>query len=77
MTGQQKAVLWIGLLLVGLNLVGRWSAIKSVIFSGAGITSGIGGSGSTPGIGSGVPGIPISPQFPLLGAQKTSKVTIM
>jgi hypothetical protein len=45
MTGQQRAVLWIGLILVGLNLVTRWSQIRDVIFSGSGITAGIPGSG--------------------------------
>jgi len=50
MNGQQKAVLWIGLILVGLNLVARWSDIRGVIFTGAGITGGIpSGSGSTSG----------------------------
>lgn len=47
MTGQQRAVLWIGLILVGLNLVARWSEIRSVIFTGAGITSGISGTGGS------------------------------
>lgn len=49
MSGQQKAVLWIGLILVGLNLVGRWKDITKVIFSGAGISGGI----QTPGSNSG------------------------
>jgi hypothetical protein len=40
MNGQQRAVLWIGLILVGLNLVGHWAEIKSVIFTGADITTG-------------------------------------
>jgi hypothetical protein len=44
MSGQQRAVLWIGLILVGLNLVQHWPTIKQVIFTGAGITSGIPGS---------------------------------
>jgi hypothetical protein len=65
MTGQQRAVLWIGLILVGLNLVTRWKDIRSVIFSGAGITSGIpssGGSGTTPSL----PGLKIpGTQLPL------------
>ena len=41
MNGQQRAVLWIGLILVGLNLVSHWTEIVGVIFNGAGITSGI------------------------------------
>jgi hypothetical protein len=53
MTGQQRAVLWIGLILVGLNLVSHWQEIRSVIFSGAGITSGIPGSSDSGGGGLG------------------------
>jgi hypothetical protein len=54
MNGQQKAVLWIGLILVGLNLISQWAEIKAVIFNGAGITAGIPGSsdsGSSSGNG--------------------------
>jgi hypothetical protein len=36
MNGQQKAVLWIGLLLIGLNLVMKWKQISAIIFTGAG-----------------------------------------
>jgi hypothetical protein len=53
MTGQQRAVLWIGLILVGLNLVSHWSEITKIIFSGAGITSGIGSGGSSSKSGGG------------------------
>lgn len=49
MTGQQRAVLWIGLILIGLNLVAHWSEIRAVIFTGADITSGIPGSASSGG----------------------------
>jgi hypothetical protein len=38
MNGKQKAVLWLGLIMVGLNLVLKWSEIRDVIFGGAGIT---------------------------------------
>jgi hypothetical protein len=75
MTGQQRAVLWIGLILVGLNLVSQWSKIRSVIFSGSGITSGIGGTSSSGG-GLQFPSLPIV-GVPLLNQQKTSKATIM
>lgn len=47
MSGRQRAVLWIGLLLIGFNLVMKWSQIRDVIFNGAGITSGIPGSGGS------------------------------
>lgn len=33
MNGPQKAVLWIGLIMIALNLVHKWSEIKGVIFS--------------------------------------------
>jgi hypothetical protein len=56
MNGQQRAVLWIGLILVGLNLIGHWQDIRSVIFSGAGITGGIPNSGDSGG-GGGLGGI--------------------
>jgi hypothetical protein len=56
MNGQQRAVLWIGLILVGLNLVSHWTEIKSVIFSGAGISAGIGSGSSSGGIGGILPG---------------------
>jgi hypothetical protein len=52
MTGEQRAVLWIGLLLITLNLVMKWSEIRSVIFSGPSSTSpgqSSGGSGGGKG----------------------------
>jgi hypothetical protein len=55
MTGQQRTVLWIGLILVGLNLVSHWTEIRSVIFSGAGIGAGIGSGGSGSGGGLQIP----------------------
>lgn len=44
MTGKQNAVLWMGLILVALNLISKWSTIRDVIFNGAGVSS----SSSTP-----------------------------
>jgi hypothetical protein len=35
MNGSQKAVLWIGLILVALNLAMKWAEISSIIFKGA------------------------------------------
>jgi len=77
MTGQQRAVLWIGLILVGLNLVGHWKEITAVIFTGSGLTSGIGSGGSSGG-GLQIPTLPL-PGFPTLPIAKSnsSKVTIM
>lgn len=65
MTGQQRAVLWIGLILVGLNLAMHWSQIATVIFSGSGITSGISGGSSDSGSGGGNSiQVPIDPLLP-------------
>lgn len=61
MTGQQKAVLWIGLILVGLNLVGHWKDITAVIFSGAGIGGGIPTPGGSNSGGFKLPGFPVLP----------------
>ncbi len=46
MNGKQRAVMWIGLILVAANLVMKWSSIRSIIFSGASIAGGGGGGGS-------------------------------
>jgi len=59
MTGQQKTVLWIGLILVGLNLVSQWKEISAVIFQGSGITGGILGGGSDSGGGFHLPTLPL------------------
>ena len=61
MNGQQRAVLWIGLILVGLNLVGHWKEVAGVIFSGSG-GFGIPGSGSGGGFSLFPPGIGILSQ---------------
>jgi hypothetical protein len=61
MNGKQRAVLWIGLILVALNLAKNWSSIRSIIFSGAGgAVNSPSGDPSSGGI-SVVPGIPASP----------------
>lgn len=73
MTGQQRAVLWIGLIIVSLNLVSRWKDISGVIFSGAGITSGIGSGGSSSGGGAPKPAFPFLPNIPGI----TGKVPII
>lgn len=68
MNGQQRTVLWIGLILVALNLVSRWSEIRDVIFSGAGIASGFGSpvSGGSGGIQVG-PTVPFFPGIQVPG----------
>ena len=43
MSGKQRAVLWLGVLLIGLNLVSKWGELKSVIFSSGNSSSGSGG----------------------------------
>lgn len=75
MNGQQKAVLWMGLILIGLNLVSHWPSIKSIIFKGAGITSGIGGSSGGGGIGIPLPSLPFP--FNLAATHKTSHTQVL
>ena len=74
MSGQQKAVLWIGLILVTLNLVTKWSQIRAIIFTGSGITappdSGSGGSGGSKG-----PSIQI-PVDPFIPGPTIPKITV-
>lgn len=85
MTGQQRTVLWIGLILVGLNLVSHWAEIRDVIFSGAGIGAGIGSGGSSSSSGGGItipdplhqlPGGTFLPPSIHLGSQSTKKSNV-
>jgi hypothetical protein len=59
MSGKASAVLWIGLIIIALNLMSQWSEIKKVLFSGS---SGGSGGTSSPGIN-----IPIDPFLPGIG----------
>jgi len=77
MSGQQRAVLWIGLILVALNLVGKWSQIRGIIFTGSGSTAppdsgqpNDGGSGGNKG-----PSIQI-PIDPFIPGPTVPKITI-
>lgn len=63
MNGQQRTVLWIGLILVALNLASHWAEIVGVIFTGAGITSGIPGSSSSNSSSPSIQ-VPIDPVLP-------------
>jgi hypothetical protein len=82
MNGPQRAVLWIGLILVGLNLVKHWKDVAGVIFSGSG---GFGISGTGSGGGGfnlpGIPGIGFPPGIGILSqpthSTKKSNVQIM
>jgi hypothetical protein len=47
MSGKQRAVLWLGIILIALNIVAKWSEIKSVIFTGPGGAPSSGGSSSS------------------------------
>jgi len=84
MTGQQRTVLWLGLILVGLNLVMHWKEIVGVIFQGSG-GFGIPGSGSSSGGGGfhlpGLPGIGFPPSIGILStpshSTKKANVQIM
>jgi hypothetical protein len=51
MSGKQRAVLWIGLIIIALNLVSKWSEIKSVIFANPSTAPSAKPPSSTPGIG--------------------------
>ena len=74
MSGQQRAVLWIGLILIALNLVGKWSQIRGIIFTGSGSAapsdSSSGGSG-----GNKPPSIQI-PIDPFIPGPTVPKITI-
>jgi hypothetical protein len=45
MSGKAAAVLWLGLILIALNLISQWSTIKSVLFTGSSSSGSSGGSG--------------------------------
>jgi len=56
MNGSQKAVLWMGLILVVLNL--DWAALKNILFKG-GTGGGSSGGGGSPSVT-----VPIDPLLP-------------
>lgn len=39
MTSKQRTVIWIGLILITLNLIVKWATVKSIVFNGAGLLS--------------------------------------
>jgi hypothetical protein len=47
MNDKERIVLWMGLILIGLNLVSNWAKVKAIIFAGAG-TQTPGGSTANP-----------------------------
>lgn len=54
-------MLWMGLILIGMNLVANWAQIKAIIFTGAG-TQAPGGSTANPAKpGFSIPGLPSLP----------------
>ena len=61
MNGQARAVMWIGLILVALNIVMRWKDVRAVIFTGAGkpVSDSTAGGTKSPSIT-----IPIDPFIP-------------
>lgn len=73
MSGKQSAVLWMGIILIALNL--NWAALKGILFSGG---SSSGGSG---GIKVPILPLPGAPSVTIpVGAQATpgtSHVTVM
>lgn len=62
MTGKQRAVMWIGLLLVAANLIRKWPDIRAVIFAGA--TSPVSPPDSSGGSGGHSVQVPIDPFLP-------------
>lgn len=64
MSGKQRAVLWLGLILVAFNLVRKWPEISAIIFTGAGTTSPPQSSGGSGGNGGGSVQVPIDPLLP-------------
>ena len=64
MTGKQRAVLWIGLILIAFNLVRKWSEISSIIFSGAGAPASSGGTTPSGSGGGNSIQIPVDPFLP-------------
>jgi hypothetical protein len=48
MTSQGKTVMWIGLFLIGMNIIINWQQIRALIFTGPS-SSGGGGGGLLPG----------------------------
>lgn len=64
MSGKQRAVLWIGLILIAVNLVRKWSEIRSVIFSGAGAPADSGNAPSSGNGGGHSVTIPVDPFLP-------------
>lgn len=63
MTGKQRAVLWLGLILVAFNLVRKWPEISAIIFTGASTTSPPQQSGGSGSGGNSVQ-VPIDPLLP-------------
>lgn len=64
MNGKQRAVLWIGLILVAFNLVRKWSEISSIIFAGAGSSASSGTQPPSTNNGGNSITIPIPPIVP-------------
>lgn len=60
MTGKQNAVLWIGLVIVALNLILKWPSIRAIIFTGSGMSSGSASSGG----GNPSVSVPLDPFLP-------------
>jgi hypothetical protein len=58
-TPKQNTVVWLGVFLIVLNLVSKWSEIKSVIFSGAAMATTPGASSTSGGGGFTIPSIPL------------------
>lgn len=58
MNDKERIVLWMGLILIGLNLVSNWAQIKAVIFTGAGTSTPGGSTANPPSPGFSLPSLP-------------------
>jgi hypothetical protein len=63
MNGKQRAVLWLGLILIAANLVRKWPEISAIIFTGAGTTSPPASGGNSSSGGNSIQ-VPIDPFLP-------------
>jgi len=77
MNSKERIVLWMGLILIGLNLVSNLSQIKAIIFTGAGTVTPAGGnSGSSGSGGFSIPKLPWwIPTWPGTNIPLVSQVT--
>lgn len=67
MTRYQTSIIWLGLILILLNLVANMGEFKSVIFGGPSGNGGNGGTGPTPNPSNNNPPLAPGPMNPIVG----------